>query len=160
MPIELWWQDEMRLGQENGTVRQWERTGTRPRQPADQRYASAHLFGAICPAQGTGAALIMPRADTHAMKLHQDEIGRAVTPGAHAILLLDRAGWHTTAKLHCPTNVSIVFLPPCSPELNPTENIWQYLRQTPSPTASSTATPTSSTPPPTPGTGSWTNPTR
>jgi transposase len=120
----------MRLGQKNGTVRQWARTGTRPRQPADQRYKSAYLFGAICPAEGTGAALVMPRADTQAMQAHLKEISRNVTPGAHAVLLLDRAGWHTTSKLSIPNNVSLVFLPPRSPELNPVENVWQYLRQT------------------------------
>jgi transposase len=120
----------MRLGQKSGTVRQWARTGTRPRQPADQRYKSAYLFGAICPAEGTGAALVMPRADTRAMQAHLKEISRNVTPGAHAVLLLDRAGWHTTSKLSIPNNVSLVFLPPRSPELNPVENVWQYLRQT------------------------------
>jgi hypothetical protein len=62
----LWWQDEMRLGQKNGRVRQWARKGTRPRQPADQRYTSAYLFGAICPALGKAAGLMMPYADTEA----------------------------------------------------------------------------------------------
>jgi transposase len=120
----------MRLGQKNGTPRQWARTGTRPRQPADQRYKSAYLFGAICPAEGTGAALVMPRADTRAMQAHLKEISRTVTPGAHAVLLLDRAGWHTTSRLSIPDNISLIFLPPRSPELNPVENVWQYLRQT------------------------------
>ena len=59
----------MRLGQKNGLVRQWARTGTRPRQPKDQRYQSAYLFGAVCPARGTGAAVAMPFADTHAMPI-------------------------------------------------------------------------------------------
>ena len=56
-PIEIWFQDEARIGQKNGLVRQWARRGSRPRQPADQRYESAYLFGAICPARGVGAAL-------------------------------------------------------------------------------------------------------
>ena len=86
-----------RIGQTNGRVRQWARRGSRPRQPADRRYESAYLFGAICPARGTGAALTMPYADTEAMQLHLEEISRAVARGAHAVLLLDRAGWHTTA---------------------------------------------------------------
>ena len=55
--IEIWFQDEARIGQKNGLVRQWARRGSRPRQPAIQRYESAYLFGAICPARGTGAAL-------------------------------------------------------------------------------------------------------
>jgi hypothetical protein len=102
-------------------ARQWARRGTRPRQPADQRYESAYLFGAICPARGTGAALALPFADTDAMQLHLDEI-------AHAVLLLDRAGWHTTRALAVPKNITLVLLPSRAPELNPVEKIWQYLR--------------------------------
>ena len=127
-PIEIWFQDEARIGQKNGQVRQWAKRGTRPRQPADQRYDNAYLFGAICPARGVGAALALPYADTEAMQLHLDEISRHVAKGAHAVLLLDRAGWHTTAKLDVPKNITPIFLPSRAPELNPVENIWQYLR--------------------------------
>lgn len=110
-------------------MRQWARRGTRPRQPADQRYESAYLFGAICPARGTGAALVLPCADTEAMQHHLDEIARTVRRGAHAVLLLDRAGWHTTAALAIPKNITMVLLPPRCPELNPVEIIWRHLRQ-------------------------------
>ena len=110
-------------------MRQWARRGTRPRQPADQRYESAYLFGAICPARGTGAALAMPYVETSAMQLHLDEISRTVAKGAHAVLLLDRAGWHTTAKLKLPKNLTLILLPSRAPELNPVEQVWQYLRQ-------------------------------
>ncbi len=129
-PIEIWFQDEMRVGQKNGTVRQWNRKGTRPRQPQDQRYLSTYLFGAICPALDKGAALILPKADTEAMQMHLDEIAKAVTPGAHAVLIMDQAGWHMTDRLNWPPNISPLPLPPRSPELNPVENIWQFLRQT------------------------------
>ena len=120
----------MRLGQKNTRVRQWARKGTRPRQTADLRYQNASLFGAICPARGTGAAIMMPTADTAVMQKHLEEIARAVAPGAHAVILMDQAGWHTTGALTLPDNLSLLFLPPKSPELNPVENIWQYLRQT------------------------------
>jgi hypothetical protein len=106
-------------------VRQWARRGSRPRQPADQRYESAYLFGAICPARGTGAALAMPYADSEAMQLHLVEVSSRVRRGAHAVLLLDRAGWHTTGRLVVPKNITLVFLPSRAPELNPVENIWQ-----------------------------------
>ena len=130
MPVEIWFQDEMRLGQKNGLVYQWARKGTRPSQPADQRYESAYLFGAVCPARDTGAALAMPFANTEAMQKHLDEIARTVMKGAHAIVLLDQAGWHTTDKLKTPKNLTLLPIPPASPELNAAENIWQYLRQT------------------------------
>ena len=63
------------------------------------------------------------------MQLHLDEISRNVADGAHAVLLLDRAGWHTTSKLDVPGNITPIFLPSRAPELNPVENVWQYLRQ-------------------------------
>jgi transposase len=110
-------------------ARLWARKGTRPRQPADQRYQNAYLFGAICPASGKGAALMLPYANTLAMQMHLDEISRHVARNAHAVLLMDRAGWHTTGKLKVPKNITIILLPSRSPELNPVENIWQYMRQ-------------------------------
>ena len=63
------------------------------------------------------------------MQLHLDEISRNVAKGAHAVLLLDRAGWHTTSKLDVPDNITPIFLPSRAPELNPVESVWQYLRQ-------------------------------
>jgi hypothetical protein len=127
--IEVWYQDEMRVGQKNSLVYQWAKRGSRPRQPKDQRYQNAYVFGAICPSRDTGVALIMPQADTDAMQAHLDAIGEAVAPGAHALLILDKAGWHTTGKLRTPGNITLVPLPPACPELNAAENIWQYLRQ-------------------------------
>jgi len=111
--------DEVRIGQKNGLVRQWSRRGTSPRQPADQRYGNVYLFGAICPARGTGAALALPNADTEAMQLHLNEISRHVADGAHAVLLMDRAGCHTTSALNVPENITPIFLPSRAPELNP-----------------------------------------
>ena len=130
MAIEIWFQDEMRIGQKNGCVRQWAERGTRPPQPVDQRYESTYIFGAVCPARDTGVALILPYANTAAMQRHLDEIAKHVAPGSHALMLLDNAGWHRTAKLKWPANLSPVFIPPACPELNAAENIWQYMRQT------------------------------
>jgi transposase len=62
------------------------------------------------------------------MQWHLDEISSQVAPGAHAILLLDQAGWHTTKKLAVPPNITLLPLPPRSPELNPVENVWQFIR--------------------------------
>jgi transposase len=62
------------------------------------------------------------------MNLHLAEITRAVAPGAHAVLIMDQAGWHTTGSLNLPANISILTLPPKCPELNPVENIWEFMR--------------------------------
>ena len=63
------------------------------------------------------------------MSLHLQEISRHVAPGAHAVLVLDGAGWHSAAALEVPDNLTLLPLPPKSPELNPVENVWEYLRQ-------------------------------
>ncbi|MDP2693890.1 MAG: IS630 family transposase [Gallionella sp.] len=126
--IEIWFQDEARIGQKNKITRRWAKRGTRPSAPRDQRTASTYIFGAICPKQGKGAALILPSCNIEAMNLHLAEIAKAVAPGAHAVLLVDQAGWHLSARLLIPANITILALPPKCPELNPVENIWQYMR--------------------------------
>ena len=70
----------------------------------------------------------MPWADTPAMQAHLAEISAAVDPDAHAVVILDQAGWHMSPKLEIPANITLMPLPPRSPELNPVENIWQYIR--------------------------------
>lgn len=127
-PLELWWQDEARVGQKNTAPRRWARKGRRPSAPKDQRTASAYIFGAICPEKGKGAGLVLPRCDSEAMNLHLVEISRSVAPSAHAVLILDGAGWHTAHDLVVPDNITLLPLPPCTPELNPVENVWQFMR--------------------------------
>lgn len=107
----------------------WARRGSRPRAVRDTRYQWAYIFGAVCPRRGVGAALVMPYADTEAMNAHLAEISRCVAQNAHAILVLDGAGWHGAAALDTPANITLVVLPPYSPELNPVENVWEYLRK-------------------------------
>ena len=138
--MELWWQDEARVGQKNRLTRRWARRGTRRRAPHDQRtaWAARHCprtnggqrlaFGAICPAEGKGAGLVMPYCDTSAMQAHLNEIRAMVAADAHAVLVLDQAGWHLAGALVVPTNITLLPLPPRSPELNPVENVWQFLR--------------------------------
>lgn len=127
--IELGFQDEARVGQKGTLTRQWAQRGTRPRMKQDQRYACAYIFGAVCPARDIGAALVLPYANTEAMNLHLAEISKTVAPNAHAVVIVDGAGWHRSEGLEVPENISLLPLPPYSPELNAQENIWQYLRQ-------------------------------
>ena len=126
--IEVWFEDEARIGQKNKITRRWAKRGSRPSAPKDQRTASTYIFGAICPKQGKGAALVLPACNTFAMNLLLAEIGKNVAPNAHAALVVDRAGWHMTEKLVVPANITIVPLPAKCPELNPAENVWQFLR--------------------------------
>jgi len=127
-PLEVWFQDEARVGQQGTLTRVWARRGSRPRAARDTRYQWTYIFGAVCPGRAATAGLILPRADTEAMNLHLAEIARAAAPGAHALLVLDGAGWHIGKDLCVPDNITLLPLPPYAPELNPVENIWQYLR--------------------------------
>jgi transposase len=82
----------------------------------------------VCPARDTGVALVMTRLDSEAMTLFLAELSQAVAPGVHAVVLMDKAGWHIAADLVVPANLSLVFPPPYSPELNPIERLWLHLR--------------------------------
>ena len=98
-PIEVWWQDEARVGQQGTLTRVWAKRGTRPRAVRDRRYTWAYLFGAVCPERGAGAAVVLPEVNVEAMNIHLAEISRCVNKGAHAVLVLDGAGWHTSPRL-------------------------------------------------------------
>ncbi len=121
--IEVWFADQARVGQKNKITRRWAKRGARPSAPKDQRTASAYIFGAICPKDGKGAALVMPRCNTEAMNLHLAEIATQIAPGAHAVLLVDQAGWHLSDRLIAPSNITLIPFPAKCPELNPQENI-------------------------------------
>jgi transposase len=128
-PIEIWFQDEARVGQHGSLEYIWAPIGSRPLAVRDNRHDSAYLFGALCPSRATGAAIIMPAANSEAMNEHLKEIATQVSPGAHAVLVCDGAGWHQRGeRLQVPENITLLPLPPYSPELNPMENVWDYLR--------------------------------
>ena len=126
--MEVWFQDEARIGQQGTLTRIWAERGSRPQAPHDTRYEWAYIFGAVCPSRAKTAALVMPYANTFAMNAHLVEISKVVAQGAHAVLVMDGAGWHCSSALQVPDNITILTLPPYSPELNPVENIWAYLR--------------------------------
>ena len=124
----MWFEDEARFGQKGTLTRRWALRGSRPRVVRDHRFKSAYLFGAVCPERDTGAAVIVSRANTEAMSLLLEEVSRAVTPGAHGVVLMDGAGWHVSGDLVVPANLTLLALPPYSPELNAIEKLWQFMR--------------------------------
>ena len=129
LPIEFWFQDEARVGQQGTLSRVWAPIGSRPAMVRDNRRANAYIYGAICPCRRVGAALVMGTANTEAMNEHLKIISKQVAPGAHAVLICDGAGWHAKSKeIVVPSNITLVTLPAYSPELNPMENVWEFLR--------------------------------
>jgi len=138
-PLALWFQDEARVGQNGTHAHVWAPVGSRPPMVRDNRHDSVPLFGAICPARGVGAAIIMPAVNTEAMNEPPAEIRAQLAPDAPAVAILDGAGWHQRGGGRVvPDNISPLSLPPYAPDLNPPdlnppdlnpmENVGDYLR--------------------------------
>lgn len=128
--VDVWFQDESRIGQQGSRTRIWAKRGTRPRVVKQQQFLYQYIFGAVCPAQKQCAALVVPYANHESFNEHLKEISLHVPEGRHAVVILDQAGWHHKKDLRIPNNISILHLPPYSPELNPQEQVWQYLKDT------------------------------
>lgn len=126
--VEIWFQDEARVGQRGTVTRLWARRGTRPRVIRQQQFEYTYIFGAVCPEKDRAVGLVLPTIGMCCMQKHLEEISKEIEPGNHAVVVLDRAAWHTTKKLNLPKNISLMPLPAASPELNPTEQVWQVLR--------------------------------
>ena len=95
----------------------------------DQRYTWAHLFAAVRPATGQNFALVLPCVSTDAMQAFLERSTATLAHDEHAVMVVDGTGWHTARDLRIPANVSIILLPPCSPELNPAERVCPFLRE-------------------------------
>lgn len=129
LAVEIWFQDEARVGQKGPLSYVWAAVGSRPPRVRDNHHDTAYIFGAICPARAVGAAVITPAVNTECMNLHLAEISAQVAPGSIAMVICDGAGWHRMGgKLCVPGNIVLVPLPPYAPELNSMENVWAYLR--------------------------------
>ncbi|MDC2890162.1 IS630 family transposase [Psychrosphaera algicola] len=127
--MDIWFQDEARFGQQNTTTRVWAKKGTRPRAVKQQQFEYAYLFGAVCPRNGRTEALITPYVNKEVMTLHMEQISKATPIGRHAVVIMDGAGWHTLDTVQPFDNVTLIKLPPYSPELNPIEQVWSWMRQ-------------------------------
>jgi hypothetical protein len=136
--IVLYFQDEMRVGQKGRLCHRWWARGRRPPGRQDQRYEWAYLFAAARPDGEDAFALVLPEASAATMQLFLDSFppeagcfANAATLASddHAVMVLDRAGWHGAKALAVPDNVTLVPLPPYAPELNPMERVWLHLRE-------------------------------
>jgi transposase len=125
----LWFQDEARIGQQGTICRIWSDTGSCPRAIRQTNYQWTYLFGSVCPATGQCHGWRMPYANTWIMNLYLKDFAKQLPKDVHALLVMDKAGWHNSKELEIPANISILLLPAYSPELNPAELIWRQLRQ-------------------------------
>ena len=127
--VQPWFQDEARIGQQGTISRVWADTGSCPRAIRQTNYQWTYLFGSVCPGTGESHGWRMPCANTWVMNLYLKDFARQLPEDVHALMIMDGAGWHKSKELKIPANISILLLPPYSPELNPAELIWRQLRQ-------------------------------
>jgi transposase len=120
--------DEARFGQQGTITNVWAQTGSRPTAVRQTKYDWCYLYAAVEPASGASAALIAPNADTGTMNQFLRILDIERKPDEHIVLIMDGAGWHKSKALQLPDGITVLLLPPYSPELNPVENLWHYLR--------------------------------
>lgn len=121
-------QDEARIGQQGTLTRVWARTGSRPSAVRQTEYEWVYLWAAVEPASGASVAMIAPTVNTALMNRFLAGLSGTLAPDEHAVLVLDNAGWHVAKALEVPGNITLLFLPAYSPELNPAERLWLWLR--------------------------------
>jgi transposase len=122
------YEDEARFGQHGTITRVWAKAGTRPQSIQQLQYEYLYVFSAVCPETGQASGLITPQINTDTMNVFLEQFSKELPDDAHAAMILDQAGWHMAKALKVPANVTLIHLPPKSPQLNPTENLWHYLR--------------------------------
>ena len=126
--VQVWFEDEARFGQQGTLARVWARKGSRPRGVRQTQYTYLYVLTAVCVGTGAASGLIAPTLNVGVVNLFLEQFSRELPAGVHAVLVWDGAGYHTGASLVVPANVSLIQLVPYSPELNPVENLWHYLR--------------------------------
>ena len=120
--------DEARIGQQGTLTRVWARTGSRPTAVRQSEYEWVYLWAAVEPATGASVAMITPTVNTDLMNIFLAGLSGTLAEDEHAVLVLDNAGWHVAKALAVPDNITLLPLPPYSPELNPVERLWAWLR--------------------------------
>ena len=125
----MFFQDEARIGQKGRVCHVWWRRGERPPGLCDRRFTFAYIFAAVEPGTDNAFALMMPRADTEAMQEFLDRFSATIADDEHVAMFADQAGWHIANDLAVPDNITLLPLPAYSPELNPVERLWLYLKE-------------------------------
>lgn len=126
--VEVWFQDEARIGQQGTLTSVWAPKGSRPTALKQTEYEWVYIFGAVNPVNGQSSAMIAPTVNTDYMSHHLQFISQEAGEDTHVVLVLDQAGWHVAKHLTVPSNITLLYLPPYSPELNCVERLWAYLK--------------------------------
>jgi transposase len=126
--LRVYFQDESRFGQQGTTTAVWARTGSRPTAVRQTEYEYLWVIGAVCPETGHAEGLLSPQLNTTMINQFLKQFAAKIPDDVHAVMVWDGAGFHRSHQLVVPQNVTLIQLPPYSPELNPIENLWHYLK--------------------------------
>jgi len=127
--VEIYFQDESRYGQQTCKYKIWAKKGSRPTYTKQNGFLNSWIFGAINPKSGKKFGLILPKLDTKNMQIFLNKFSKTIHYKKHALLILDGSSAHRNGILKIPKNISLHFLPPYSPELNPIERLWLFIKK-------------------------------
>lgn len=126
--LRIYFQDESRFGQQGTTTNVWAHRGSRPTAVRQTEYQYLWVLGAVCPETGHAEGLLSPCLNTKIVNMFLEQFSQTIAEREHAVMIWDGAGFHTSGAVRVPANVTLLQLPPYSPELNPVENLWHYLK--------------------------------
>ena len=126
--LRIYFQDEARFGQQGTLTNMWAKTGSRPTAVRQTAYQYVWVMAAVCPETGHSEGLITPRLDTRYINTFLRQFSETLAPDEHVLMLWDGAGFHRGKELGMPANITAIQLPAYSPEFNPIENLWHYLK--------------------------------
>jgi transposase len=126
--LRIYFQDESRFGQQGTTTNVWAKQGSRPTAVRQTEYQYLWVLGAVCPETGHAEGLLSPQLNTKIVNEFLAQFAKTIPADEYAVMLWDGAGFHASKQLRVPDNVTVVTLPAYSPELNPIENLWHYLK--------------------------------
>lgn len=126
--LRIYFQDESRFGQQGTTTNVWAKKGSRPTAVRQTEYQYLWVLGTVCPETGHAEGLLSPQLNTKIVNEFLSQFAKTLPTDEHAVMLWDGAGFHVAKAICVPENITLVALPPYSPELNPIENLWHYLK--------------------------------
>lgn len=124
---ELFFFDESRFGTHSKIGRGWFKKGSRTQVNVKLGFENFYVYSAVCPRTGEDFSMIMPNADSDCLDAYLDQLSNYLG-NREIIFVLDGAGWHKSGTLKLRSNIEFYFLPPYSPELNPVERFWKYMK--------------------------------
>jgi transposase len=126
--LRVYFQDESRFGQQGTTTNVWAQRGSRPKAVRQTEYQYLWVLGAVCPETGHAEGLLSPCLNTKMVNTFLEQFSQTIAEQEQVVMIWDGAGFHVSSQLRVPDNITLLQLPAYSPELNPIENLWHYLK--------------------------------